>query len=613
MTRRKILLIEPNYKNKYPPMGLMKISTYHKLLGDEVTFFKGDLKDFILDDIFNEIVEKLEFIDSGIEWYEYKNIIKSYIKKGQKKDLEIILQISDKPLIIENLKYYKDYYKKKKYFENPKWDRVCITTLFTFYWKITVDTINFAKKLCKTQEEVKVGGIAASLVPDELEKETGIKPHKGLLDMPRVYDSDNDYIIDHMPLDYSILDEIDYVYPERSGYYGYMTRGCINKCPFCAVPKIEPKYNCFIGIKEQIKYVNDKFGEKRNLLLLDNNVLASEKFNEIIDEIKSIGFDKKTKYIPPNEYNIAIKQLKESYNDRAYIKVIIEQYKKLIEKQNSEEKEKMYQILNENKLLNKDIAKKEKILELDEYFKPYFEKYYNKNPLSRYVDFNQGIDARLVNEKNMAKLSEIPIKPLRIAFDDWKLKDTYENAIRLAARNGIMDMSNYILYNFNDTPEELYYRLELNVNLCEELHIRIYSFPMKYHPIQDPKYFRNRDYEGKHWNRKFIRAIQAILNATKGKVGKGKDFFKKAFGKNIEEFKKILYMPEAMIIYRLYFEEIGMTQEWKEEFKALSEEKQIILKKIVERNEFNNIEELTNDREILNVLKYYKIKRDDVK
>ena len=37
----RVLLVEPKYKNKYPPMGLMKISTYHKMLGDEVHFVKG--------------------------------------------------------------------------------------------------------------------------------------------------------------------------------------------------------------------------------------------------------------------------------------------------------------------------------------------------------------------------------------------------------------------------------------------------------------------------------------------------------------------------------------------------------------------------------------------
>ena len=46
---RKVLLIEPNYKNKYPPMGLMKIATYFRRCDDDVRFFKGDLKDFAED------------------------------------------------------------------------------------------------------------------------------------------------------------------------------------------------------------------------------------------------------------------------------------------------------------------------------------------------------------------------------------------------------------------------------------------------------------------------------------------------------------------------------------------------------------------------------------
>ena len=45
--RKKVLLIEPNYANKYPPIGLMKLSSYYKNLGGwDVTFYKGLLEEY---------------------------------------------------------------------------------------------------------------------------------------------------------------------------------------------------------------------------------------------------------------------------------------------------------------------------------------------------------------------------------------------------------------------------------------------------------------------------------------------------------------------------------------------------------------------------------------
>ena len=83
---RKVLLIEPNYKNKYPPMGLMKIATYFRRCEDDVRFFKGDLRYFaahlLCEDFYSEIC--------NIQLGKYFKKLTDYIKTGKYSHLDEI-------------------------------------------------------------------------------------------------------------------------------------------------------------------------------------------------------------------------------------------------------------------------------------------------------------------------------------------------------------------------------------------------------------------------------------------------------------------------------------------------------------------------------------------
>lgn len=427
----KILLVEPSYKNKYPPLGLMKLAAFHKERGDEVCFVKG-------------------------------------LKK------EIRVQM---------------------------WDRIYITTMFSFYWNETVKTIRYYEFSVKDPQNFFIGGPMATLMADEIQKETGFKPIKGLLNERGKLRLPYDNKVDEMVPDYSILKEIDYKYPATNAYFAYMTRGCINKCQFCAVPAIEPFYVDYIPLKKQIKMVNERYGEKKDLLLLDNNVLASSKFDHIIDEIKEAGFYKGARL----------------------------------------------------------------------------------SNCKRYVDFNQGLDLRLLTKEKIKRLAELAIYPLRIAFDHISLKDKYIEKIKWAAEFGFRRLSNYIFYNYDDTPEDLYERLKINVELNEQLGTQIYSFPMKYIPVTK----KDRKFVGKHWTPKYLRSIQCILQVTHGLVGPRKEFFEAAFGKNIREFMKLLFMPDNYIIYRESHKDNG-TVDWNNLFKSLSPNQKNDLLKIINGNRFND-------------------------
>ena len=529
----RVLLVEPNYKNKYPPMGLMKISTYHKMLGDEVHFVKGT----------NPSI-----------------------------DAEV-------------------------------WDRIYVTTLFTFDFAISVETINHYMRLVDDVDSLYVGGIMASLMPDKIIEATGIERSHiltGLFTDTSVVGDNNDINVDQLPLDYDILEEIDYKYPAGDNYFAYTTRGCPNHCSFCAVPILEPNFHITNNIIEQINAIDRKYGPKQHLLLLDNNVLNTPDLEALVDDLCAAGFGRGAKYVDPGTYNIVM--MRYHNGDRAEFldkKMVayLEKFKKRIK--SAEMLDIFLQVVIGAEEAE-DFA--EYMLEHETELTPIIEKYRSKSAKARYLDFNQGVDGRKINDENMTQLARLAIRPLRIAFDDIKLKDKYCEAVRIAHRHGIKEISNYMLFNYKDKPEELYDRLRINIDLNKELGIQIFSFPMKYSPIDRT----DREYIGVNWDKKSVRAISAILQVTKGVVAAGSTFFYKAFGNNHEEFFELLAMPRDLIMFRSHFEENGITAKWQELYRQLTDEQKKCLMKLVSLN-VSDLKKIEWPNDLKEILDFYLI------
>lgn len=84
--------------------------------------------------------------------------------------------------------------------------------------------------------------------------------------------------------------DIDRVIPDYDLYnidkklaYGFLTRGCPNKCKWCIVPQKEGKMTPYMDIEEVA--VNGR----KNIILMDNNVLASDYGLQQIEKIVRLG------------------------------------------------------------------------------------------------------------------------------------------------------------------------------------------------------------------------------------------------------------------------------------------------------------------------------------
>jgi len=480
MANRNILLIEPDYKNKYPPLGLMKIAQYHGPRGkrDNVRFIKG--------------LDPSAF--------------------------------------------------------GTAWDRIYVTTLFSFEYQRIAATIDFAIQLVGGQKSrVFVGGIAASLMHERFVTESrwgGVRFIRGLLDKPpasslqldsfseELYADDLDGTpIEVLTPDYSILDQIGYRYPVSDAYFLYASRGCIRKCHFCGVPKLEGAFRDNDSITQSVRDIAAFYGEKKDLIFMDNNVVASPRYREIIAEIRDLGFEKNAK-------------------------------------------------------LRRD-----------------------GHTYARRVDFNQGVDARILAKDPfyLKEMSTIAIRPLRIAFDHLGLKKPYETSIRYAHSFGLDELSNYMLYNFHDSPLDLYERMVLNVELNQELGVRIWSFPMRYQPTDQP----HRQHVGEHWSRYELRGLQIVLQATHGVVSGEPQFFYRAFGSNVDDFQALLMRPQHFVFNRDYYEAgagLADFEAFREQYVRLSDAQRAELRRLlssVDPSRFPTLPAATGDTQLSNILRFY--------
>ena len=192
--KSKVLLVEPAYYTRYPPLGLLKLASHHKLLGDTVELVHG------------------------------------------------CQATSREP------------------------DKVYVTSLFTYAWEPVHQAVAYYKNAFPNAKMV-LGGIYATLMPEHAALSEADEIHAGLFEEAEGF----------LP-DYSLV-------PDWQQSIVFSHRGCVNCCPYCAVPRLEPG-NGPIRVKS-IRHLIAP-GHKK-VVLWDNNLLGATNWRDLIAELKEIG------------------------------------------------------------------------------------------------------------------------------------------------------------------------------------------------------------------------------------------------------------------------------------------------------------------------------------
>jgi len=116
------------------------------------------------------------------------------------------------------------------------------------------------------------------------------------------------------------------------------------------------------------------------------------------------------------------------------------------------------------------------------------------------VDFNQGLDARLLTDSHAQRLAELDLSFVRLAWDHTGLEDQVMLAIQNLRNAGIprSKIRVYVLFGYRDTPEDARYRLETLKG------IGMRSNPQRYNPLD---ILKRDSYVAPNWTNRELKRM----------------------------------------------------------------------------------------------------------
>ena len=321
-------------------------------------------------------------------------------------------------------------YHRGRLYPDKRLDKIYVTSLFTWAWRPVWKTVAYYKTQFP-DVPLTLGGIYASLLPDHAKRSGANEVHPGL------FGKADDFLPDYR------------LVPEWKSSLMFASRGCIRKCGFCAVPKLE---GAPTDLKYSIRHLI--YPGHTSVTFFDNDILGMPNWRDLFDELAELGMK---------------------------------------------------------------------------------------------VDFNQGLDARLVTDEVAEKISKLRMDAVRMAWDYEGIRPTVERAINILSAHEISrrNMIFYALFNYVDSPEDFFRRVR------DLLNWGVVVYPMRFEPLTT---LEKNTYIAPKWT---SRQVDMVAKARRV-IGYGGAF--PPYEGLVNKFNKSSSFDEAFELYPLKEERLDLPE-----------------------------------------------------